>query len=75
MPALIEMVKIDPERQWEHGRRVDLESYLGGISGIGNSAASRQVASSSIVHALIADMFRMASLLKGRDRRPLRAAL
>jgi len=26
--ALIEMVKIDLERQWQHGRRVSLESYL-----------------------------------------------
>ncbi len=28
VPALVEMVKIDLERQWQHGRRVSLESYL-----------------------------------------------
>ena len=28
LPALVEMVKIDLERQWQHGRRVSLESYL-----------------------------------------------
>ena len=28
LPALAEMVKIDLERQWRHGRQVSLESYL-----------------------------------------------
>jgi serine/threonine protein kinase/formylglycine-generating enzyme required for sulfatase activity len=28
LPALVEMVKIDLERQWQQGRRVSLESYL-----------------------------------------------
>jgi hypothetical protein len=28
LPLLIEMIKIDLERRWEHGKRVSLESYL-----------------------------------------------
>src|SRR5438132_4994816 len=28
LPALIEMVKVDLERQWQHGRQISLEIYL-----------------------------------------------
>ena len=28
LPALIEMIKIDLERQWRHGRQISLDSYL-----------------------------------------------
>jgi formylglycine-generating enzyme required for sulfatase activity len=37
VPALAEMVKIDLERQWQHGHRVSLESYLEKFPELGTS--------------------------------------
>ena len=36
LPALAEMVKIDLQRQWERGRQVSLESYLGEFPELGS---------------------------------------
>src|SRR5690242_6497335 len=36
--ALAELVKIDLERQWQHGRRPQLESYLDQYPELGSSA-------------------------------------
>ena len=41
LPALAEMVKIDLERQWQHGRRVSLESYLEQFPELGHPRTSR----------------------------------
>jgi predicted Ser/Thr protein kinase len=36
-PALIEMVKIDLERRWEHGKQVSLEAYLKKLPELGTA--------------------------------------
>jgi len=36
LPALVEMVKIDLERQWRRGRQISLESYLGEFPELGS---------------------------------------
>jgi serine/threonine protein kinase/formylglycine-generating enzyme required for sulfatase activity len=38
LPALAEMVKIDLQRQWQHGRQVSLESYLAHFPELGGPA-------------------------------------
>src|SRR5947208_10857092 len=38
LPALVEMVKIDLERQWQRGRRVVLEDYLRSYPELGTPA-------------------------------------
>jgi hypothetical protein len=38
LPALIELVKIDMERQWQHGRRLSLGSYLERYPELGTAA-------------------------------------
>src|SRR5262249_61117632 len=37
--ALVEMVKIDLERQWQHGQRIELEGYLEQDPELGTPAA------------------------------------
>src|SRR5262245_18897596 len=39
-PALVEMVKIDLERQWQRGHRPDLEKYLQTYPELGDSATA-----------------------------------
>jgi hypothetical protein len=40
-PTLVELVKVDLEKQWERGRRVPVESYLKDYPELGTPETSR----------------------------------